>query len=128
MNKITINMNIMYDLIDCIEDHQTLAIVLIALRGVIFSLLQLKAMRRSRDLEFARKYNLTVREVIRDPKAETGESEIESAFEDEGVSGPSGSGSSYPKALGFEQIRHLGQSIQGTVRCPRCAVGSEAKP
>ena len=39
----------------------------------------------SRDLEFARKYNLTVREVIRDPKAETGESEIESAFEDEGV-------------------------------------------
>jgi len=39
----------------------------------------------SRDLEFARKYNLSVREVIRDSNLEASDSEIESAFEGEGV-------------------------------------------
>jgi len=39
----------------------------------------------SRDLEFARKYNLSVREVIRDLKLKISDSEIESSFEDEGI-------------------------------------------
>ena len=39
----------------------------------------------SRDLEFARKYKLSVREVIRDPGSDGSGSEIEDAFEGEGV-------------------------------------------
>ncbi len=55
----------------------------------------------SRDLEFARKYNLSIRKVIKDPGFKGSDSESEDAFEDEGVLVNSG----HFDGLGSEQAK-----------------------
>lgn len=54
-----------------------------------------------RDLEFARKYNLSVRKVIRDPNSKSPASEVEVAYEGEGVLVNSG----HFDGLGSEEAR-----------------------